>query len=298
MIPAPLPTVTLRYPSPWGVTDPDAAPCRWFDPRDPSIDPGTEGSEVDVTASVDAVDYARAAQPGASVDETLRIITTVDGLQAVRLQGTTTGEGLGPAGGRRTTWIIDLDSGTDTTGGVLVVSATERATDDYGRAVSVVDDIARSAVIGDDTQGAGTTVARLEGGGRPFAVSYRDGCLTLFAGAGQGPALDEACDLASGALSAVVLSNGDLRPAAGVTSSTVDVVRLRSNTDAQRAAATVPFENADGHGFALPCRAPRSPLSPRHSTANRSRDSVSCDDDPRTHGPTDPRRGCRRRTRS
>lgn len=246
-----LPSVTLTYPSDWQVDDTDAAACRNFDPGDPSVEPATEASGVDVRAYVDAIDFARAAEPGPELTEASRLPTTVDGFQAVRVQGTTTGEGLGPAGTRRTTWIVDLDLGTDGDGGVLVIGASDRGADDYASAVDVADDIARSAVIGDQVVGAGTTIARSEGGGRPFTVVYRDGCVSLFAGSERGTALDEVCDLPADELAAVMLEDGDLRVVAGVTSPEADVVRLRSNTDAARAVAAVPLRNAEGRGFAM-----------------------------------------------
>ena len=96
-----LPTVTLTYPSDWQVDDTDAG-CGYLDPGDPEVEPATEASGVDVRAFIDAVDFTRAAEPGPSLTEASRLPTTVDGRQAVRVQGTTPGAGWprwrGPGG--------------------------------------------------------------------------------------------------------------------------------------------------------------------------------------------------------
>jgi hypothetical protein len=257
----PTPTITLSYPSSWEVTDPDAPPCRFFDPDDPAIEADTENLAVAVRADVEPVAFRRVAEPGPAFDESSRLTTAVDGRRAVRVQGTTTGEGLGPAGDRRTTWLVDL-GGDDA--GVLRITAAERGADAYVRAVAVADRIARSAVIGDGDDAPGTTLARAAGGGMPFTVVYRAGCVRLFAGDAQGSALDEECGLRSDDLAAVALTDGDLRVVAGVTSDAVDLVRFGGDGDVAGGAATVPLANAAGRGFAL--AAPDGDLTLRAET--------------------------------
>lgn len=244
-----LPAVELAHPAGWDVGTEATTACRFFDPEATDLPADAEATAIAVRWSVDPVLFARAAEPGPDAQDTTRLPTAVDGRQAVRISGASTGDALLPDGVDRTIWIIDLGDG------VLVGSSADVAGVDHAQAVDVLDRMARGLDVapGEDGVAGQTTVMRAEGGGAPYAVTHdaSDDCLALFAGEAQGPPVEQTCDLADPApVSAAVLDDGEPAVVVGLTSDEVDVVRLRANTDAARAVATVPVDG-DRRGFAL-----------------------------------------------
>lgn len=253
--PEDLPSVELQYPSGWDRGDESLGTCRYFDPEPVEIPDAAEAFDVDVRWDIEPVAFSEAAQPDEATDEVERLPTTVDGHQAVRITATSTGEALLPEGIATTTWLVDLDIGTDDPGGTLVGTTADVDGVDYEQAGDVLDRMARSADIAPDENGSASqfTIARVEGGGSPYAVTYdsADGCFALFAGTDQGPLLDEVCDAGEAVpISATILRSDAHELGVGLTSGEVDVVRLRANTDAERAVATVPVGD-DSRAYAI-----------------------------------------------
>jgi len=245
-----LPTVALDYPRDWAVTDPDAEPCRYFDPRDRAIERESENPDVAIRAYVDAVPFATAAQPDPTLEETSRMTTMVDGHRAVRVTGTTTDRAMLPAGVERTVWTVDLTppDAEDAAPGILVLST--HPFDDVD-VRPVVDEMARTARIGPvpAVPESGAVVATFQGGGSPFTVRWADDCFTLHRGGQQ---VDEACGHdEDGPLSHSVLRDEQLRAVAGLTSDRVDLVRLQTNTDSRRAVIPVSLPGRVRLGYAM-----------------------------------------------
>lgn len=244
--------VELAYPEGWDQGADQNQPCRWFDPDPVTLPEAGEAREVAVRWHVDPVAYADAAEPGGALDVDQRLPTVVDEHRAVRLSGTATGDAGRPEGMRVVTWLIDAAGlGADADPATLIATADP----DHPQAVTVLDRMVRAADIAPDQSAAGgTTVARRAGGGTPFAVNHdpeRD-CLELFAGARQGEQVAETCELGTpDPLTAVRLTAEPHDLAVGVTTTDVDVVRLRTNADTTRAVATVPIDD-DRRAYALP----------------------------------------------
>ncbi len=159
---------TVRYPDDWDAV----ADCGQFGPA-PVEEPAPASDERAgvVGAYVDQVAFGDVSTPDER--ETARASTTVDGLQAVRVRATTSGQGLYPAGADVVRWMVDLSTGTDDGAGTLFLDAIDVRDDvDFARAVVVLDAMARSLDVtaGDQPQ-TEQVVARFEGGGTPFTVA-------------------------------------------------------------------------------------------------------------------------------
>lgn len=244
-------TMTIAHPDGWNVDD----ECRYFDPEADSVESGTEPVGIDVVWQVSDTSFSRAAAPSQTLDEERRSTTTVAGRQAVRVQGTSTGEGLYPEGHNRTVWIVDLDVGTDDQGGVLIGSTHEGDGIAYAEAVDVLDKMASTVLFSQNPDNFGrvdATLARAEGGGTPFTVVLDDGCLQLRAGGLDGDVHDEVCDVSADdqPLTMWALSSGDLTVAAGFTGIDVDQIVVNPEADVLRGAIPVSIEG--GHAVAMP----------------------------------------------
>lgn len=251
------PPVTLRHPAGWEAGGEDIAGCEFFDPEDQDLEPDTEPQGVDLHWSLEPAPFERIAQSDHASTPQRHLAAVVDGHRAVRITATSTGDALLPEGVETTTWVVDLSrsaQGDDTS---LVGTTRDVDGVDYDQAVRVLDAMARAVRIGDDDAPeqarSDVTVARA-GGRRPFTVAYRgeDGCFELYAGHRQGSRLDRACDLGEpDPLTPTVLRGDGLEVVAGLAAHTVDVVTLRTNSDAQRGAVTVDL-GGDRRGFAVP----------------------------------------------
>ena len=128
---------TVSYPEDWeAVSD-----CGQFGPapvEEPT--PSTDERTGAVMAFVDAVPYDQVSEPAAG--DQAREETTVDGRTAVRIE-TVVQEGLYPEGTDGVRWLVDL--GGDRT---LFLDAYDLGhVDDFGGAVEVLDQMARSVRI-------------------------------------------------------------------------------------------------------------------------------------------------------
>jgi hypothetical protein len=159
---------SIDHPASWeAVSD-----CGQFGPA-PVAEPeqGTDERTGVVSAYVDPVPFDEVSQPVPG--EQSRAVSTVDGLQAVRVESQSTGEGVYPAGTATVTWLVDLSVGVDDEPATLFVNAVDVRDDvDFDRAVTTMDRMVRSLELtaGDAVDGE-TVVARYEGGGAPFTVA-------------------------------------------------------------------------------------------------------------------------------
>ena len=158
---------SISYPERWDAV----ADCGQFGPAPVSEPaPSTDERPGVVSAFVDPVPFSEVSAP--SAEERDRAVTTVDGLQAVRVEAVASGEGLYPAGTETVRWLVDLSVGADDAEpGTLFIDAVDVQDDvDFADAILVLDAMARSidvaSVVADPT-----VIARYEGGGAPFAVT-------------------------------------------------------------------------------------------------------------------------------
>lgn len=184
--------VELAYPRGWRVTD----GCQWFDPTASSVELGTE-PDVAVSWRVSTAPYREAASVTDGVRDPTHYLGARSGFQASRIEGVATGRGARPEGAPVVRWLVDLDAGTDERGGVLI--GTARATDavSFEGALEALDRMARTIRATPPAVGprGPVVVTRREGGGRPFTVTYADGCFRLRAGGPDGEVRDERCDV-------------------------------------------------------------------------------------------------------
>lgn len=251
------PSVTLRHPAGWQAGGADIADCEFFDPENRELEPDTEPQGVDVHWSVEPAPFERIAQSDRATTSQRHLAGVVDGHRAVRITATSTGDALLPEGVETTTWVVDLSRSAQGEETSLVGSSHDVDGVDYDHAVRVLDAMARAAQIGEDgaqeEPPSDVTVARA-GGRRPFTAAYRGdvGCFELYAGQRQGSRLDRECDLAEpDPLTPTVLRGDGLEVVAGLAAQTVDVVTLRTNSDAQRGAVAVDLDG-ERRGFAVP----------------------------------------------
>ena len=252
-MPAPdaMPPVTLHHPAGWEVGT-NIARCTYFSPDDVELEPNTEPQGVDVRWSVEPAPFDRVVESGPATRDARRVTGVVDGHRAMRTTAVSTGQALLPEGVRTTTWAVDLSRSADQAATLI---GTSHDTDgvDYEQATTVLDAMARELQIGGDGNERDVTVIRWPGR-NAFTVAYRpdDQCLELYAGARQGSRVDRVCNIGSAAgFDATVLRGEGLEVAVGSVAPDADVVRLRANTDARRAVATVDVAG-NGRVFALP----------------------------------------------
>lgn len=237
-------------------TDWDAvSDCGQFGPA--PVEEPTEATDERpgvVAAYVDAVPFDEVS---ASVEgERARAVTTVDGLQAVRVESESTEEGLHPAGTSTLTWMIDLAIGRDDGTGTLFLNAVDVHDDvDFERAVTTMDRMARTLDIevGDPPEND-QIVARYEGGGTPVTVAAAPSasapatCLRSFTV--DGIACVEAVDAADGiALTGLDGPAGSLT--VGIAGPDVFAVELDSGEESLTF-LPVPYPGRDSRALAVP----------------------------------------------
>lgn len=131
-------------------------------------EPGTDERPGPISIHHERVPFADVAAPDPAVVD--RALTTVRGLQAVRLERVADGEGLLPVGTRQTQWMVDLDPGTDERAGTLLLTATATPRVDHAAASTALDTMVRTLSIPHSPDDADGVVARFEGGGAPVVV--------------------------------------------------------------------------------------------------------------------------------
>lgn len=162
---------TISAPVDWATNAGDVVPaCSQFNPDPFDVPRGTDERVAAITAYVDPVPFLTAARPDENGEED-RAVTTIDGRQAVRISGESSGEGLFPAGTPMTSYLIDVtpEGGEPAT---LFVNTIGTAPFDYDTNAVVLDRMARTIVITDpavDTDPA--TIATYVGGGGGFSAT-------------------------------------------------------------------------------------------------------------------------------
>lgn len=187
-----------------------AVPSDWrvegrCDILDPDLEELPDQTEVDAAmfVSVANVEFGvtRESQE-ASRDRTSWLGARAN-FQAVRDTYVGTGAAQSEDGQPGTSWVYDLDAGTDEQGGVLTMSTGDvEGEDEYRLAQATLDTIAQTVVIEPPAESADSSpgatefaILRTEGGGTPFAVTYDGNCFAFRPGGPTNEASDELCDL-------------------------------------------------------------------------------------------------------
>lgn len=189
-------TVRLAEPAAWTVGD----DCTFFDPEAESLPDATDASAA-VTWKAEPVDFATAADVRDQLRDPIRYVGARSGYQALRVEGESTGSGLRPAGEPVTLWLVDLDPGTDDQGGgTLVGTAVETDGAPFDVATGVLDRMGDSIGVVPNVQATPEelVVTRLEGGGTPRTVTWKDGCFDLHSGGPRTQVIDVQCDMTRG----------------------------------------------------------------------------------------------------
>lgn len=158
-------------PESWSTNSGEVVPaCSQLHPEPFDVPGATDERVAAITLYVDEVPFADAAAPqsGRNAD---RAVTTVDGLQAVRLEYETDGGGFWPEGTPIALYAIDLAPGPDDGPGTLFVDTVGLEPFDFEQNRVVLDRVARSVEV--TLSGVPTDpsiVARYEGGGGGFTV--------------------------------------------------------------------------------------------------------------------------------
>lgn len=146
--------------------------CTQFHPEPFDVpDPPTDERVAAITAYIDPVPFVEVAAPEPRRDEE-RHLTTVDGLQAVRLAYEAGDEGLWPPGTPVTVYMVDLSTGTDDgEPATLFLDTIGLETFDYEENQRVLDRVARSVdVTLEGVPADPHVVARYGGGGGGYRV--------------------------------------------------------------------------------------------------------------------------------
>ena len=158
---------SIEHPSSWSTNDGTVVPtCSLFDPEPFEVPEGTD--ERVAAISVFRENIAFSDLPVEADAE--RALTVVDGLQAVRVEGTHDGEGLYPAGTRFTSYRIDLAPGVDDGAGTLLADVIDVGDTDYDAAQQILDLMIRTLVIDIEAGTEPAAVGVFEGGGAPVTV--------------------------------------------------------------------------------------------------------------------------------
>ncbi|MCZ2824721.1 MULTISPECIES: AMIN-like domain-containing (lipo)protein [unclassified Modestobacter] len=143
----------ISYPGSWSTNAGDVLPpCSRFAPEPFTLTEGTDVRTAPISTSVEPVPYARASAPQEGAEES-RSGTIVDGRQGVRVQRTSTGEGLWPEGTPITTYLIDLGAGGADGPATLVANTVGLPEFDYERNVRVLDHMVHTLDITVGNQG-------------------------------------------------------------------------------------------------------------------------------------------------
>ncbi|MFP3915774.1 MAG: hypothetical protein ACLFWM_12925 [Actinomycetota bacterium] len=240
---------SIAYPEGWSTNSGEVvAECGQFDPDTFQVPEGTDQRVAAVTAYVDPVPFSQVAAPQEERDAE-RAVTAIDGLQAVRLEYESTGEGLWPEGTPVTLYAIDVGGEADDA--TLIIDTIGLPAFDYERNQTVLDRMARSVDVDmpgveDDPE----VVARYGGGGGAFSVQSRisDGraCLRI------PPEGEEVCTEApaSDQLHTIQLQN--LEPVlAGVTGEDVFAVTAHLRDGTTLTVLPAPMGDRDIGGFSF-----------------------------------------------
>lgn len=227
--------------------------CEFLDPHLDELASATQ-PDTALGIRIEPVDFATAAA-GDELDRARRWLGARSGHQTVRMAGESTGQGLHPAGEPTVRWLVDLDAGTDETGGTLVLSAHPSDGADLALAAEAVDRIAQTVRVVPAADPDAVVVTRVEGGGQPWTVTHGpdDGCLRLRAGGPDGEVQDEVCDVSAPAdgPTGAVLTDGDVRVVAGLAPATA--VRVETDADATLAGSvTTAIEGASLYAHPAP----------------------------------------------
>lgn len=160
---------TISYPADWVTNDAEVGPpCTLFDPD--SIQ--AAGSSADRAAAIRTwIDRSPFNRASRSSGDRGRALTTVDGRQAVRINGVAGTDGPLRPGTRWTRYVIDLSVGTDDGPGTLLLDVVDTGEIDFDAARTVLDRMVASIDIAVGPDAEGLTIARFEDGGAPLVVS-------------------------------------------------------------------------------------------------------------------------------
>lgn len=170
---------SVDYPAGWETNSGEVLPeCSRFDPEPFEVPEATDERVAAIGVRVESVPFAQVA----SFDEDRnadRAVTTIDGLQAVRLQYEATGDGLWPEGTPIAMYAVDL--GEERT---LILDTVGVGDFDFEENAETLDRMARTVRI--DMEGvaeAPNVVAAYGGGGGAFSVEARvvdsEACLRI-----------------------------------------------------------------------------------------------------------------------
>lgn len=209
-------SVSFAVPDGWQV---EQGNCEFFDPAASELETGTE-PDTALAVRIEPVDFATVAE-SEGLDEEARWTGARSGYPAVRILGQSTGEGLRQAGEPQLQWLVDLGTGSGEQGATLVMTARPSDGADADLAAEALDRIAQTIrVTPNATDATSIVVARAEGGGMPYAVTYdeMEGCVLLHAGGPSDEVVDDACDVELGGadIAGTILSDGEREVVAGL----------------------------------------------------------------------------------
>ena len=226
--------------------------CTQFHPEPFDVpDPPTDERVAAITAYIDPVPFAEVAAPEPRRDAE-RHLTTVDGLQAVRLAYEAGDEGLWPPGTPITVYVVDLSPGTDDDEPrTLFLDTIGLRTFDYEENQRVLDRVARSVEV--TLEGVPTdphVVARYGGAGGGYSVEGEvagdEACLRI------PPHGDPVCTDIPGRDQVSTIQLGDLEPVfAGVTGEGVFRVTAERRGAEPITVLPAPIGDSPVRGFAF-----------------------------------------------
>lgn len=237
---------SVDYPEGWETNGGEVLPqCSLFDPEPFDVPEASDERVAAIGARVENVPFAQVAsfEEGRDAD---RAVTTIDGLQAVRLEYESTGEGLWPQGTPIAMYAVDV--GQERTLILDTVGVGDFAVEE---SVVTLDRMARTVRV--DMEGAAeapNVVAAYGGGGGSFTVEARvvdsEACLRI------PPNGDQVCtDLpAPDQLHTVQLEN--LEPVlAGVAGEDVWAVTAHLRDGTTSTVLPAPIGTSDARGFSF-----------------------------------------------
>lgn len=235
--------VRFAFPRGWQV---ESGNCEFFDPALEELPDASEPSAA-ISVRIANQDFAKVNETE-EIEGEVRHIGARSGYQAVRIRGGSAGQALREDAEPVQLWLVDLDAGTDETGGALVLSAHRSDGAAFDLAAQAADRIAQTIQVDPvAAPDAPVVVTRTEGDGTPWTVTWdRDTeCMQLRRGGPTDDVADEACDLAApdGGISGAVLTAGDLEIVAGL----APPLAILAESDAATAsygAVTTPVEGA------------------------------------------------------
>lgn len=241
---------TLAHPESWSTNPGDVVPpCSQLHPEPFEVPEGTDERVAAITAYIDPVAFHEVAAPDEERNAE-RAATTIDGLQAARLEYEIDGGGLWPEGTPIVLYAVNLSPRAEDEPQTLFLDTVGLESFDYEENRIVLDRVARSLdVTLEDVPTDPSIVARYEGAGG-FAVEGRtlnsEACLRI------PPDGEPVCTDLPARDQAHTIQLTDLEPIlAGVTGS--DVFRLTAETrDGEPSTfLPAPIPKSDARGFAF-----------------------------------------------